>query len=190
LKEKIFMFNPKYERSLIILLGQEGVGKTTMTSRLSSYIPYSAQIDAENVGQVNPWEHNEKFLQLLWKNIIDVTNNFWSHGFKTVIAGSFFDYYSEYQQFRNLLPEDINVCVIHLCASKPVRDQRRRERVKAYNKEESDWIDENYPEDDEFGKHKDALDYLRIDTSNLSIDETIAAILNYLKSLGVNVEQS
>jgi adenylate kinase family enzyme len=179
----------KYERSLIIVFGQEGVGKTTLCSRLSQFIPYSAQIDAENVAQINPWAQNEKFFRLLWKNISDLTHNFWDYGHHTVIAGSFFDYYSEFLEFRKLLPEEVNVIIIHLCASKAVRDTRRIERTKAYDKDTSDWVDVNFPEDEEFQKHADEWPYFRLDTSTLTVEDTIEAILGYLEPMGIKTEQ-
>jgi len=183
------MLNSGDDKNLIIIFGQEGVGKSTIISRLFQYIPHSAQVDAESVGQVNPWAQDEKFLQLLWKNITDLAHNFWDFGYTTVITGSFFDYYAEYQEFRSLLPQEINITVIHLCASKTVRDYRRKERLKAYNKEESDWVDENYPEDRQFSEHADQLDYLKIDTSNLSLDATISLILKHLQSRDVEIGQ-
>ena len=176
------MLNSGHNRNLITIFGQEGVGKTTTISKLVDHIPHSAQIDAESLGHVNPWVYDQKFLQLLWKNVIDLTLNFWDFGYNTVITGSFFDYYSQYRDFRKLLPQDINVTVIHLCASKTVRDQRRAQRSKPYNKKESNWIDENYPEDRDFSEHTDELRYVRIDTSELALDTTISLIMKHLQS--------
>jgi GTPase SAR1 family protein len=182
-KVPLHMLNSGHDRNLIIIFGQEGVGKTTIISKLIEYIPQSAQMDAENLGQVNPWVYDEKFLQLLWKNVVDLTFNFWDFGYNTVITGSFFDDYSQFKEFRSLLPQDIHMTVIHLCANKSVRDHRREERVKPYNKKESDWVDENYPEDREFSEHTDEVHYIRIDTSNLSMDATISLIMKHLQSL-------
>ena len=176
------MLNSSYARNLIIIFGEEGAGKTTTIPRLIKYIPHSAQIDAENVGQVNPWVYNKEFLQLLWKNVLDLTHNFWSFGYNTVVTGSFFGLYSEYLEFKNLLPQDTNITLIHLFASKAVRDHRREKRAKPYNKKVSDWIDENYPDDPEFSKHADEHHYIRIDTSNLSVDTTISLIIKFLQS--------
>jgi hypothetical protein len=172
---------PAAQRKLIIIFGQEGAGKTTTISRLVKYIPQSAQLDAENVGQVNPWVFDDAFLQLLWKNVLDVTYNFWAFGYHTVITGSFFDGYAQYLDFRKRLPPDIRVTLIHLCASKAVRDQRRAQRPKVYNKQASDWIDAHYLEDQEFREHAHELDYFRLETSELSVEDTIALILEHLQ---------
>lgn len=168
-------------KKLIIIFGQEGAGKTTTIARLVNHIPHSAQIDAENVGQVNPWVFDDAFLQLLWKNVLDVTQNFWTFGYHTVITGSFFDGYPQYLDFRKRLPPDVEITLIQLCASKAVRDQRRAARQKAYNKQMSDWVDEHYPEDQEFQQHAGELDYLRLETSQLSVEATLALILEHLR---------
>jgi GTPase SAR1 family protein len=176
------MLNSSDARNLIIIFGQEGAGKTTIISRLIKYIPHSAQIDAENVGQVNPWVYNNEFLRLLGKNVLDLTHNFWDFGYNTVVTGSFFDHYSQYLEFRNLLPQDTHITLIHLFASKTVRDHRREKRAKSYNKKESDWVDENYPDDPEFSRHAGEHTYISIDTSDLSIDATISLILKFLQA--------
>ena len=69
----------------------------------------------------------EEDLELLWKNVLALIANFWKAGYSNVIVGSFFSTYKEYQQIRQRLPKDVNIFLVHLCASKPVRDQRRIE---------------------------------------------------------------
>lgn len=168
------------DKNLIIILGQEGAGKTTIISKLGQYIPNSAHFDAESVGQVNPWNYDKKFLNLLWENTIDLMNNFWNYDYNNVITGSFLGCYHEYKEFRLSVPKEVNITIIQLCASKIVRDKRRKKRLKIYDKKESDWIDENYPEDLEFIKHIDEYKYIRIDNDYLTIDKTIEKILNVL----------
>ncbi|MEJ7838266.1 MAG: hypothetical protein WKF81_05575 [Thermomicrobiales bacterium] len=59
------------ESNLIIIVGQEGAGKSTTIRALLDATPSSAQIDAEDVGQVNPWQFDESFLHLLRANVAD-----------------------------------------------------------------------------------------------------------------------
>lgn len=66
--------------NLVIVVGQEGAGKSTTVRALVEATPWSAQIDAEDVGTVNPWQMDDAFLRLLWKNVADLTRNFWSAG--------------------------------------------------------------------------------------------------------------
>lgn len=63
--------------------------KSTTVRALVKAIPWSAQIDAEDIGEVNPWQMDDAYLRMLWKNVTDLTRNFWSAGYPTVIAGSF-----------------------------------------------------------------------------------------------------
>ena len=171
------------EQSLIIIFGQEGVGKTTIISTLPEYIPNSAGVDGEDLLNVNPWAWNEKTLKLLWKNIIDTTRNFWAFGYNPVITGSFFNYYFEFREFKKFLPERTNIIVIQLCADREVRDRRRRKRPKEYQKEVSDWVDKNYPEDQEFREQSNIESYLRINNGEQEVEETIAIILEHLNHL-------
>lgn len=134
-------------RSLILVTGEEGAGKSTVMSALLPRTPGGAKIDAEDVGQVNPFIFNEPFLDLLWGNVTSVITNYWAAGYPTVITGSLLDgdTHASFQQFRKRLPDDIDVYVIHLSASKPVRDQRRIDRAKPSTKEWRDQVDASYP---------------------------------------------
>ncbi|HCG02046.1 MAG TPA: hypothetical protein DEV93_16070 [Chloroflexi bacterium] len=49
------------ERRLLIIVGQEGTGKSTLTRALVPHVQPGAAIDAEDVGQVNPWQWNDAF---------------------------------------------------------------------------------------------------------------------------------
>ncbi len=68
------------DSNLIIIEGQEGAGKSTTVRALVKAIPGSAQIDAEDVGEVNPWQMDDAYLRMLWQNVADLTRNFWSAG--------------------------------------------------------------------------------------------------------------
>lgn len=57
------------QRSLIVVTGQEGAGKTTIMRGLLPYARDAAKVDAEDVGQVNPFVMDEAFLRLLWNNM-------------------------------------------------------------------------------------------------------------------------
>ena len=83
-------------------------------------------------------------MELLWRNVAVLVRNYWAAGYRNVIAGSFFDELPEYLRFRPLLPPDVRIYLVHICASKEVRDQRRIERPKSTSKEWRDWIDEAY----------------------------------------------
>ncbi len=79
--------------------------------------PWSAQIVAEDVGTVNPWQIDDALLRLLSTNVADLTRNFTQAGYRTVIAGSFVSNYGQYQAFRGDLDHEANVYIVHFCAS-------------------------------------------------------------------------
>jgi guanylate kinase len=168
--------------NLLIITGQEGSGKTTICQKLLSQTKNSARIDAEDLGQTNPWEMNEKFISLLWKNVIALIRNFEDAGFQNIIAGSFLSTKQELVKFRECLQMDVTYYVIHLCASKAVRDRRRMERQKSTKREWRDRLDELYPEDSTL-KNADTYKYIRIDCDNQSAEETIERIKHELPEI-------
>ncbi len=169
--------------NLILVVGQEGAGKSTTVRALGPAIPWSARIDAEDVGDVNPWEFNEPFLKLLWKNVADLTRNFWAAGFRNVIAGSFLSNVDQYREFRDHLGADANVYLVHLCAGKDVRDVRRIERAKPSTQEWRDHVDEVDPEDTTFGSTDEDYLYLRIDNDGLTIEQTVDRVRDWAPEL-------
>lgn len=161
---------------LIIITGQEGSGKTTIIRALLPHTPNSARIDAEDLGQTNPWKMDDHFIKLLWRNVLDLTNNFWEAGYSNVIAGSFLNTYDEYKEFRKNLPEDTKVFIIQLCASGDVRDTRRIKRKKPTKKEWRDIADAHTPQDETLKEATGEYKFIRIDNSNLTVEETVSKI--------------
>jgi GTPase SAR1 family protein len=166
----------KHSNNLLILVGQEGSGKSTTVRALLKETPSSAQIDAEDVGQVNPWQMDAPFLQLMWKNVAGLTRNFWEAGYHTVLAGSFLSNVGHYQRFREILPDEASIYIVQLCAGKPTRDVRRAERPKQSTKEWWDMVDRVDPEDTTFATAQSDFRFLRIDNDGRSVSDTIDAV--------------
>lgn len=165
-------------RSLILVTGEEGAGKTTVMQALLPQLPNAAKLDAEDVGQVNPFTMDEPFVRLLWDNVLAVITNFWAAGYPTVVTGSFLveDSSARYRQFRSELPDGIDVYLVHLHASKAVRDRRRIDRSKPSTKEWRDRVDAIYPDDTDLRNADSDYRYIRIDNDTQSVSGTISAI--------------
>lgn len=164
------------ETNLLMITGQEGAGKSTTVRVLGQATPSSARIDAEDVGETNPWNMDDAYLQLLWKNVADLTRNFWDAGYRTVVAGSFANTIDEYRAFRKILNRDANIYIVQLCAGKPVRDIRRIERGKPTSEEWRDMVDRADPEDSTFAATNEDYRFLRIDNDGIAVTETVQRI--------------
>lgn len=105
--------------------------------------------------------------------------NYWTAGYSTVITGSLLngDTHASFQKFRNRLPDDVCIHLVHLTASKQVRDQRRIDRAKPSSKQWRDRVDASYPTDDT-SLRDNASDYryIPVDSSTQSLADTIAVI--------------
>lgn len=164
-------------RRLIIVSGQEGVGKSSIVRALLPHTPMGAQVDAEDVGQVNPWKMDDAFVELLWRNVAALVRNFWAAGYPTVVAGSFLGTYEDLVRFRSRVDQEVSIYVVPLCASKDVRDRRRIARSKPTSKAWRDGVDLACPEDDTLGAAEDRdCRYIRIDNGSLSLEETVDRI--------------
>ena len=165
------------KNKLVIVVGQEGAGKSAVVRALLPRTDPGAQIDAEDLGQINPFSFDDHFKQLLWKNVAMLTRNYWSAGISTVIAGSFINDYKDYKGFRTHLTEKVDIYLIHLCTSKPTRDKRRIDRSKPSTQEWRDWLDEHHPEDISLRMADADYRYIRVENSELSLDETVDQIV-------------
>jgi ABC-type cobalamin/Fe3+-siderophores transport system ATPase subunit len=161
---------------LIVVVGQEGVGKSTVVRSLLPYVPNGAVLDGEDVGQVNPWVFDEAFRELHRRNVAAVAANFWAAGYRTVVAGSFLRSLDEYLAFRPLIPADVEVTVVRLVARKDVRDRRRAERAKHTSQEWRDIVDRVDLEDTTLARADAGYRYVALDTSDLDVAPTVARI--------------
>ncbi|WP_255948554.1 AAA family ATPase [Streptomyces odontomachi] len=161
---------------LVIVNGQEGVGKSTLVRALLRHTPQGAQIDAEDVGQVHPWVFDDAFRELHRRNVACLVRNFWQAGYHNVVAGSFLQDHAQYLAFRALLPEEAAVFVVRLLASKAVRDHRRIHRGKPTSRQWRDHVDAAYPDDTTFRRATADYRYVEVDNSHQTVEETVSSI--------------
>ena len=176
-------------RNLIIIVGQEGVGKSTIAKKIVKYLKNGASFDAENILQVNPFEFNDHFLQLAKSNSAVLINNFFKHGYETVVAGSFIDNLDGYKLFLPLIEKEVKVYIVNFLASRKVRDKRRIEREKPTTEEWRDLVDSLCPPDTSLrdGVANNNYTYFEIDNSELTIEETLESIVNKFPELFVEL---
>lgn len=114
-------------------------------------------------------------------------------GYPTVITGSLLDSdtHTSFRQFRMRLPDDIDIYLIHLSASKPVRDQRRIDRAKPSTKEWRDRVDASYPAGDT-SLRDNASDYRYIPVRNdaQQLTETLDMIMQAIPKIYSNSDPS
>lgn len=168
---------------LIIIFGQEGVGKSTTVRALAPRIPWSARIDGADLAAVNPWSLDEARLHLLWQNVADLAANYWAAGFKNFVGASFLDNLQHYEAFRSHLELDAEIYLVQLCAAKPTRDQRRIDRPKITSSEWRDHVDFVCPEDETIATETGQYRFLRIDNDDLSVEDTLVVIHEWAPEL-------
>ncbi|SDX76862.1 hypothetical protein SAMN05661080_01146 [Modestobacter sp. DSM 44400] len=165
------------KRRLVLLTGQEATGKSTVVRALLPRTPSGAQLDAEDVGQVNPWVYDAAFTELHLRNATAVALNFWKAGYRTVLVGSLVNTHVEYLEFRRRLPEDVDVLVVQLTASRAVRNQRRLGRGKRSDQQWHDLVDRNDPEDTTLAAAAGDYRYVCVDTGSLRLEEALRQIM-------------
>ncbi len=165
-------------RRLLLITGQEGAGKTTVTRALLPYLHSGAVIDGEDLGRVNPWVYDDAFRDLHRRNVASLVTNFWAAGYPDVVAGSFFVTLAEYRAFRSLLGDVTDVLVVELQVDKPERDRRRATRSKVTTQEWRDAVDLAERPDDSLRRAdgREGYRYLAVETTSLDVDATVARI--------------
>lgn len=171
------------ENRLILIIGQEGVGKSTTVQALAPQIPWSARIDGADLARVNPWSLDDLRLNLLWKNVADLTKNYWAAGFRNFVGASFLSNLDQYNAFRGHLEAAADTYIIQLCAAKPTRDRRRIERSKPSTKKWRDHVDSVDPEDFTITEGAGAYRHLRIDNDAFTVEDTIQKIRDWAPEL-------
>ena len=169
-------------KKFLIVCGQEGAGKTTFASTINSHADKCAALDAEEVGQVNPWVFDDAFVRLLFDNVLDVVHNFFEHDYEKVVAGSFINTREDFDNFRKELKYDPEIYILILRASKEVRDKRRLARKnKPTDQEMMDWVDENYSFEKTLQTlidtpHEGVYQLIEVDNSNVTNEQAIEEV--------------
>jgi hypothetical protein len=171
------------DRTLIIVCGEEGAGKSTIVRALLPHTPRAARIDAEDLGQTNPCPMDDAFFDLLRRNVAALSTNYWQAGYDNVVAGSFLRDYADYQAFRQLIPDVSATFLVDLRVGRDVRQHRRLTRAKRTTREWRELVD-LIPEDTTLRDATDAdYRYVGVDTTHLDVDATVRQIAAQLPEI-------
>jgi thymidylate kinase len=167
-------------QKLLIICGQEGVGKSTLIKSLVEHLHHGAVIDAEDLVQVNPWEQNEKFENLVLDNAACIVNNFFKYNYERVVVGSVVRNRKELDLFKTKLTSQPEIYILNLIVSPEILDKRRKQREKEpFTKEFLDWLKTSAPQDATLKEDSEGnYTYIEINNSNFSVEETIRHLKN------------
>lgn len=120
-------------KTVYLITGPSGVGKSTVSLALAKLIKNSAHINADFLynmvigGHVKPWIDTGKYMDLLWSNVLCLMENFLSSDIEVII-----DYIIYPERLESVLKVaekyHFEVCYIVLLADKGTLITRDRQR--------------------------------------------------------------
>ena len=156
-------------KKLIMIGGPMGIGKTTVCDGLYKIINKSVWLDGDWCWMMNPWVFSKTNKQMVFKNIVYLLNNYLKNScFRVVIFSWVLHDDKIYNELlANLYCEAVDVQKISLLASpKILKERLRQNKVSGAIMQNS--IDRL--------KYYEKLDTMKLDTSKLSVKETVAEI--------------
>lgn len=164
-------------KNLIIILGANGVGKSTTAAELMRILPNSAFIDSDSLRMMNPAGNSAELIQIQKSNILAVMGNYF---FSDMIEHVIFPY-GIHGHRKQLLEEiigdisekfDIEIFTIVLACS----EAENIRRMKIDNRD-----DERIKRALLFSRPAyDQIDHLKLDTTALTPREAAWAIIDSL----------
>ncbi|MDD4989307.1 MAG: hypothetical protein PHV42_02675 [Candidatus Pacebacteria bacterium] len=161
-------------KSLLIICGREGAGKSTLAKAIVPYLKNGASFDAENILQVNPFLFDENFQSLALENSLDLIHNFFEAEYENVVAGSFLIDQNHFDAFKAKLKYESKIYILMLTVDKGIRDERRLNRDKKTTKEWMDLVDSKFYLETSLRDNADeSYTYFEIDNSKMDVADTI-----------------
>ncbi|MES0856050.1 AAA family ATPase [Geobacillus sp. G4] len=119
-------------RTVYVISGPAGVGKSTISTALANKLERSAYISGDDIshmhinGRKKPWESKEE-LSLIWDNILSLARNFVKYGNDVVV-----DYIAFPQEaiwlYENV--KDLNVTVMYVVLWADGKTLRQRDEMR------------------------------------------------------------
>lgn len=166
-------------KKLILILGPNGVGKSTASAALLKVLPNSAYIDSDALRMMNPASGDE-VITVQKLNILALMRNYLSASFVEYVIFPYGCHAHRKQMLEDMIGElktefefDVITILLTCCEDENVRrmrtDGRNEERI-AYSIENTRTI-------------SDRLDCPRIDTTDLTPEQTAEKIFAIIKGI-------
>ncbi|MBU0727368.1 AAA family ATPase [Patescibacteria group bacterium] len=164
------------KKNLIIINGTMGVGKTTVCEKLQTKLQNSFWLDGDWCWMMNPWKFTDENKDMVIQNITYILNNFLNNSSSQYVIlswvlheQSIFD-----ALFKNLKNLDFDMVTITLYCT----PEELRKRLSKDNRDK-EVIERSIERISLYGE----LDFEKIDTTFLSVDQTVDKILNLVNPL-------
>ena len=160
------------DKTLIIVNGSLGVGKTTISEQLLYSIENSAWLDSDQVWwSMKKNENLDDIFPIILDNTIHCINNYFQYGLNPVIVSWFFPKIEQIRFLHENINDQTNLIHFMLSAKQSILKERHIERGD--NRPYAPWM---------FLDETQALPQTRkIDTSNYSIKETVKVLKSEIK---------
>lgn len=163
----------KLVKTLVIINGAPGVGKTEVTKRLYKRIRPSAWLDGDWCWKINPFEVNDENKRLVESNMIHILNNYLHHKKIEVILFNWVIPMMSLMDhiLKQLDLVDVRVLMVTLMCDPEIlkkrllKDQRSQDNMTNSLKL--------------LKKYKD-MDTIKIDTSSYELDEVVDQIIKIM----------
>ncbi len=166
------------EKTLVLINGSLGVGKTTIAEQLFYSIENSGWLDADQVWwSMKQNENFDEIFPVILDNSIHCLNNYFNYGLNPVIISWFFPKTSQIKFLCDNLSTNIKLLHIMLTAKKSILEDRHRKRGD--RRPYASWM---------FVDESQLLPQTNvIDTSNLNVEKVVQIINTfYDESTSIN----
>jgi len=168
-----------FMKRLILICGANGIGKSTACKLLNEKLPRSAFIDSDYCRQMNPFSFTDEEIQIVISNISTMMVNYFKcstidnvifqygfHGVRKQIFDSILDVLSSNNISYYFCPV-ILYCELDENLRRMKNDNRDKERIlRAIEKTRNIYDEYEYP---------------KIDSTHLSVNETVSRIMDALE---------
>lgn len=161
-------------KELYVITGPAGVGKSTVSMLLANKLDNSALLEGDSIyhqiigGYISPWKENAP-LELFWKNSIDLINNYLNYNYSVI-----YNYIVKKKNLEfiknNIKDVKIKFIVLLVDEETVIKRDQLREEENRMNERSIILLNE-------FKQENFDSKYI-LDTTNLSIEETVDKIIN------------